>query len=480
LRFSNPVLADPGGADHGDPFVLRHGDAYWLFHTGGDAVPVYRSPDLVRWEPAGRALSVEDAPAWAQIDLWAPEVVAVDDELLMYVAATRQGPQRDHVRRTGLARAWAPGGQFGWAPEPVVGDRWAIDAHPFCDRDGAWWLFYNTRDETTRYRDGTIGTGNVVDRLLQPERVEGRPSLVTVPDARWEGNLRGKFYWNEGPWVMRRRGRYWLTYSGGSYAEAGYAVGAASAERVRGPWVKDPLNPLLRGGRRLRGPGHNCVVLAPDGVTPYAVYHARVPGRPGRVVCLDRLWWTGERPVVAGGHRLPHRPTESAQPLPPSPVHDPGVASWHAEAWVRGRDGRLRHQARDGRDDPSAWAPEGEVIDRRVTSCLGMEEIAALGPGERRAWPWGGQQPVELSVAVRGEAIVELGDQRAELRARRGWQHVVLLSSRGAASVEVVAGRGGAEVTDLVAVAREQEWAALSSGLRQRGARWRALWGLGT
>jgi Glycosyl hydrolases family 43 len=400
----------------------------------------------------------------------------------MYVAATRPGLRRDETRRLALARAPAPAGPFAWDAEPVVGDRWAIDAHPFGDDDGSRWLFYNTRDDTTRYLDGTIGTGNVVDRLLSPGRVEGRPRLVTVPDARWEGNRAGTFYWNEGAWVLKRRGRYWQMYSGGSFAEPGYAVGVASADRLEGPWHKDPRNPILRGSGRLRGPGHHCVVMAPDGVTPYAVYHARVPGRAGRVGCLDRLWWTGERPVIGGpaggrGAGLPHAPTHSPQPLPPGPVHDPRIASWHAEVWVRAGAGLRRVEAAQVDstltvrvdDDPperlpavgapSELALDGEVVDRRVTSWLACEELVVLEPGERRSWAWGGPGPVELTLAARGEATVTLGDQRARVPGG-GWRHVVLVSLEGAATIDVRAGATAVEVTDLVAVARDPGWAA--------------------
>ena len=55
-----------------------------------------------------------------------------------------------------------------WDPDPLIAE-WSIDAHPFRDHDGAWWLFYSARNDATRYGDGTIGCGIAVDRLLDPE-----------------------------------------------------------------------------------------------------------------------------------------------------------------------------------------------------------------------------------------------------------------------------------------------------------------------
>ncbi|MBA3406637.1 MAG: family 43 glycosylhydrolase, partial [Solirubrobacterales bacterium] len=74
-HFTNPVVSDDRGADHGDPFVLRHRDEYFLYHTTDDGdrgISVHRSRDLVHWSFAAIALL---PGGWAQTDVWAPEVV---------------------------------------------------------------------------------------------------------------------------------------------------------------------------------------------------------------------------------------------------------------------------------------------------------------------------------------------------------------------------------------------------------------------
>jgi beta-xylosidase len=58
-RFTNPAIGGAGGADHGDPFALRHHGEYFLYHTTDDGdrgISVHRSRDLVRWSFAGSAL----------------------------------------------------------------------------------------------------------------------------------------------------------------------------------------------------------------------------------------------------------------------------------------------------------------------------------------------------------------------------------------------------------------------------------------
>ena len=51
-HFTNPVVSDDRGADHGDPFVLRPRGEYFLYHTTDDGdrgISVHRARDLVRW-----------------------------------------------------------------------------------------------------------------------------------------------------------------------------------------------------------------------------------------------------------------------------------------------------------------------------------------------------------------------------------------------------------------------------------------------
>ena len=277
--------------------MLRHDGRWYLYHTGGSGVPVYDSVDLRTWTARGIALDSADAPPWADRDYWAPEVVHHNGTFYMYVAATSRrhdGAADDNARRVGVARAVDPLGPFIWDPDPLVSE-WSIDAHPYRDNDGAWWLFYSARNDATRYRDGTVGCGIAVDRLLDPTRVAGDPTVVLAPDHRWEGNRRGSWFWNEAPAVTRQDGRYCMLYSGGFYGDRTYGVGLATADHPAGPWTKHPDNPLLVTGRNVIGPGHVCLTATPDGAQTLLVHHGHLRGRRGRAVFVDVLTWHGGR-----------------------------------------------------------------------------------------------------------------------------------------------------------------------------------------
>jgi hypothetical protein len=460
-----------------------------------------------------------------------------DGVFYMYVTGTRKAPDGigdhpgagvgvnhgdDALRRQGVARSVHPTGPFVLDPKPLL-DVWSIDGHPFVDIDGRRWLFYNVRGDATRYsgadgeagRTDIPGCGNIVDELVAPDAVTGIASVVTIPSLSWEGNRNRSWFWNEGPTVLRRRGRYVQMYSGGYYGDETYGVGYATSDVLRGPWEKAPHNPIFRSHERITGPGHHSVVQGPDGVTLYSVYHGYVDGVPGRKVHVDRLHWSTEGPRLGDG-TLPGVPTEGEQPLPEPAAYDPRVPYWHAELWVRAsvvRLGNVRVEVQDpaaaillhvtqredrvrvlldGRlvvddavsGDPAAVVEElrsgravdGEVLSLVVTTWREDEQVLTLGAGESLRLPWGGGLPVELSVAVAGTAGVRLvtdeGDVDAFAVVTSGADDEVrdtsrdagdgtrlpdlvrLRSTRPVAALEITAGDRGTVLSDVVLTAR--------------------------
>lgn len=475
--FTNPVL-DLEGVDHGDPFVLRHGERYFLYHSGDEGVPVHVSTDLVDWSPAGMALDLGQEGGTVQA--WAPEVLHHDGLFHMYVATTTltpAGEPDDSARRMRIASSDAPEGPFRLRVEPLVGDEWSIDGHPFQAPDGSRWLFYNVRNEATRYPDGTVGCGNVVVRMAAVDRLVGEPEPVVRPTERWEGNESGSWYWTEGAWVLHRREWFVQLYSGGFFGDHTYGIGSACAPAPNGPWTKHTGNPIFRSGERITGPGHNSVVVAPDGVTPYVVYHGHVRGRRGRKVHLDRLRWCGDAVVIGPGLRPPTAPTEGPQPIPPVATYDPMVPHWHAELWVGARSIRLGAKTVDVpgeglRRVEVSSGPEGVVVHCgpihlfsgpsmaasaladvlgpiTLTSHMEDQRLHHLAAGERIDVPWGGTHAVAVELAVHGDVEVRIGRDREIAASPNGFSTFRMESPSAAEQVEIAASTASM-VTDLV------------------------------
>lgn len=310
--YTNPVYDDY----FADPFVLRHADRYYAYGSAPLArqtVPALASDDLVDWRPLGHVL--EPLAAGEQLSYWAPEVAYADGRFFMHFSAG--GPEGEG-HRLWVATATEPAGPFV-VRGPVVGadDEFAIDAHPFKDDDGSWYLYY-CRD----FLDGDRpGTGIVVDRLLDMQAMAGERRTVVRPYADWNLFARNRHWYGrnwdawytvEGPFVRKKGERYYCFFSGGSWREPSYGVSYAVAPHPLGPWqVAAGEGPriLASAPGKAIGPGHASIVTGPDGATDWLVYHAWDPGGNARLMRIDELHWSASGPACAG-------PSTVARPAP--------------------------------------------------------------------------------------------------------------------------------------------------------------------
>ncbi|NJK46095.1 MAG: family 43 glycosylhydrolase [Pleurocapsa sp. SU_196_0] len=299
--YTNPVYPHY----FADPFVLEVDGTYYAYGTGqssfrnGRVFEVLQSDDLVHWQSLGGALEPLGA---AYRDYWAPEVARHDAHFYMYYSAGVG--DAGHRLRVAVSDH----------PRPVRGYRRGADRRrsvqhrrePFRDDDGQWYLFY-ARD----FLDGErVGTALAVDRLSDMTRLTGQPATVLRASSDWQLYARdrrmygGIHDWHtlEGPFVVKRGGRYYCFYSGGAWPEPSYGVSYAVADHPMGPWHEpraDGPTVLRTIPGRVIGPGHNSVVTGPDG-QDYLVYHAWDAEKTGRRMCIDPLEWTPEGPITSG------------------------------------------------------------------------------------------------------------------------------------------------------------------------------------
>jgi GH43 family beta-xylosidase len=314
--YLNPVYA----RSCPDPFVLKHAGEYWAYCTGlqpdGRAFGILRSADLVHWTEAGSALDLlpGDNPCY-----WAPEVAYLDGRFYLYYSVGDEATM--HIR---VAVADQPGGPFTDSGRRLTSEAFAIDGHVFIDDDGQRYFFY----ATDFLQHTHIGTGTVVDRLLDPLRLAGRPQPVSRARYDWQvydpqRAEKGGVRWHtvEGPFVLKRKDRYHQMFSGGNWQNPTYGVSYAVSHTVlpEGEWhqvcdgqrVRPVLRSLPEAG--IIGPGHNSVVRGPDNRQLFCIYHRWAPELEERVLAIDRLEWIGDRLDVLG-------PSSTPQPAPIQPA----------------------------------------------------------------------------------------------------------------------------------------------------------------
>jgi beta-xylosidase len=295
-----------------DPFVWRHRGEYFAIGTGEREAtghpsemvfPLLRSNDLVQWERAGRALLRPDHSLG--MNFWAPEVAFAEGKFWLYYSVGF-GDQQHQLRVATSDTPLGPYQDFDRALIDLSGCPFAIDAHPFCDDDGRWYLYY-ARDFLDSSHAIRPGTALMVARMKSMTELADPGAVILRAQHDWQrfeqnrAIYGGTYDWHtlEGPFVRKHDGRYYCFYSGGRWENETYGVDYAVADHVLGPYSDEGNE---HGPRVLRtvqgeliGPGHNSIVRGLDD-EDYLVYHAWDAGMTARRMFIDRLIWTNNGP----------------------------------------------------------------------------------------------------------------------------------------------------------------------------------------
>lgn len=311
MTYQNPVW----DSYFADPFILRVGDEYYAYGTGGPEsngtqadgrmFPLLHSSDLVTWTLLGGALVPLNDPAKSAY--WAPEVAANHGRYFMYFSAGGCEGENQQLR---VAIADSPRGPFVDQGYPLLPDEpFSIDGSPLRDpKDGRWYLFF-AKDFLNGERPGTgAAVVPLTDDLLH---AAGPVTTVLRASGDWQIFQRNRHWYGrdwdawhtvEGPFVTFHEGRCYCFYSGGRWETPDYGVGVAVADDVLGPYQELGDGPTVLKGIPgvVDGPGHNSLVLGPDNRVTFVAYHAWNPARTMRRLCIDPLVWTPGGPHCDG------------------------------------------------------------------------------------------------------------------------------------------------------------------------------------
>lgn len=301
VTYQNPIGEM---TDIGDPYVLKDEGKYYMYATSAPSYGflVWESENLVDWEEVGLAYDHIDMESkWALGDFWAPEVIEKDGTYYMsYSARNKSGSLR-----TAIATSDSPTGPFLDANPDIIAEEGSyIDSHIFIDEDETPYFYY-VKDNYENFVDGKqishIYVQEMADDLLS---LVGEPEFLLEPEQEWE-DPNGVIQWNEGPFVLKHEGLYYLMYSANFFGGPNYGIGYATSDSPMGPFIKSEKNPILSSDLEngISGPGHNSVTVGLDDETLYAVYHIHTdPGNPGgdRRPAIDRLYFEDGEMKIEG------------------------------------------------------------------------------------------------------------------------------------------------------------------------------------
>lgn len=297
--YCNPVINQSAP----DPTVIRADDGYYYLYATENTrnVPIFRSPDLVKWTLAGTAFTDESRPQMVPDgNIWAPDIQKIGSKYVLYYSKSRWGGEWECG--IGVATADAPAGPFTDHGKLFISNEIGVQnsIDPFyIEEDGHKYLFWGSFRGI--YGIELTDNGLGVREGSKPRKIAGTLT--------------------EGTNIIWHDGYYYLVGSAGTCCEgerSTYRVVMARSKELFGPYEDRYGNPALENGFSLMmersdkviGPGHNANFVTDDAGNYWMLYHGFDAAAPheGRKVYLDKIIWAPDGwPTVEGG-----RPSEKA------------------------------------------------------------------------------------------------------------------------------------------------------------------------
>jgi GH43 family beta-xylosidase len=265
-----------------DPYIYLHKDGYYYFTA---SVPTYDCIELRRSKTIEGLALAQPVIIWTKHEngpmsehIWAPELHYLDGEWIIYFAA---GEKEDiwNIRPyvllcsgdDPLKDVWIEKGIMQKAVEdPYSFTDFSLDATVFEHENRRYFVW-------AQKVGGEKGISNLyIAEMENPWQLKTVQVLLTTPDYDWE---RIGFWVNEGPAVIKRSGKVFVTFSASATGTC-YCIGLLSAKEDAdlldpASWTKS-RNPVFStdAQRGIFGPGHNCFTVSETG-EDLVVFHAR-------------------------------------------------------------------------------------------------------------------------------------------------------------------------------------------------------------
>ena len=301
----NPII--PGW--YADPEAIIFGNEYWIFPTYSDDylipdrsakftakqlkmqqhtinpqylkqtfINAFSSTDLVTWTKHQHVLDIKDV-SWAAYSVWAPSIIHANDKYYLFFSAN-DIQSDEETGGIGVAVSNSPAGPFVDAiGKPLISKFYngaqPIDQFAFRDSDGQIFLYY-----------GGWRHCNVVK--LSADLLD----IIPFNDGEAFKEITPENY-VEGPFVFKRKDKYYLMWSEGGWTGPDYSVAYAISDSPFGPFTR--IGKILQQDPQIAtGAGHHSVVNIPDTDDWYIFYHRRPLGTSDgnhREICIDRMYF---------------------------------------------------------------------------------------------------------------------------------------------------------------------------------------------
>ena len=276
--YLNPVVTQ-----RADPYIYKHIDGYYYFLA---SVPEYDRIEIRKSKTINELFKAPSVIVWKKhLDgdmselIWAPEIHYIDKKWYIYFAAAPNkevtGITFNHrmyviecLDADPLTGTWTEKGQIktGW-------ESFSLDA-TILQHKGKLYYIWAQEDRNVNYESHS----NIyIAEMENPWTLRTKPVMLTQPLLDWEIKI---FWVNEGPAILKKNGKIFLTYSA-SATDENYCMGGLvvneNDDLVDPKSWKKLEKPVFKTSYKNKqyGPGHNSFTVSEDGMKDLLVYHAR-------------------------------------------------------------------------------------------------------------------------------------------------------------------------------------------------------------
>lgn len=308
--------------EYNKPFIIQRADPCVYKHTDGSyyftaSVPAFDRIILRKSKTIQGLVDTEEVTIWKKHEsgemgehIWAPEIHYIYGKWYIYFAAGRKEDKwriRPYVLEcqgdNPMEDEWVELGRMLAAEDDQFSfQAFSLDA-TILENKGEYYYIWAEK----------VGVGKQISNLYiaqmeSANQLKTVQVLLTTPDYDWE---REGFWVNEGPSILKRNGKIFLTFSASSTGSC-YCVGLLTADEDSdlldpSSWSKSRY-PVLESDEEkgIFGPGHNSFTKSEDGTKDLMIYHARpyeeIIGDPLRdpnrhTMILEVQWDTQGNPV---------------------------------------------------------------------------------------------------------------------------------------------------------------------------------------
>ena len=238
----------------------------------------FSSKDMINWKKHPHVLDIKDVK-WAAYSIWAPSITKKNGKYYLFFGANdiQNDKQSGGI---GVAVSDKPEGPFkDHIGKPLI-DKFYNNAQPidqfvFRDTDNQYYLIYGgwRHCNIVKLNDDFTGFKSFEDETIFKS---------ITPDN-----------YVEGPFMILRKGKYYLMWSEGGWTGPDYCVAYAMADSPQGPFKR--IGKILEQDPAVaKGAGHHSVINIPNTDDWYIFYHRRPLNTTDgnhRETCVEHMYF---------------------------------------------------------------------------------------------------------------------------------------------------------------------------------------------